>query len=127
MPLQATYSPSTLSVALQFGLLIDPPNRETAQTISERLIVGSNNVTIDVIGKPVTKIRGKARFNGFQALKTFEGSVGTQGTLVYGEEPTGVQVILVSINRTWVNPVTDVHLCDIEFWVLPPGVVLSGF
>lgn len=126
-PLQASYQPTTLAIPLQFGLLIDPPNRETTQVISERVIPGSTAVVIDVIGKPVTKIHGKARINGYQSFKTFEGAVGTIGTLIYGEEITGIEVIFVSINRQWVNPQADVHLCDIEFWVIPQGTITSGF
>jgi len=127
MTLNSTYQPSTLATPLQFGLLVDPPGRDTTQQVSERLIPGSGAVVIDVIGKPVTKIKGKARFNGYQSLKTFEGAVGTQGALVYSEEPQGVQVLLVSINRQWTNPNLDVHIADIEFWLLPAGTITSGF
>lgn len=127
MPLQATYQPTILSTPLQFGLLIDPPNRQTEMTVSEAVIPGSTDVVLDMIGKPTTKIRGKARINGYQAFKTFEGAVGTMGTLVYGEELSGIQVAFIGINRQWVNPQSDIHICDIEFWILPTNIVLSGF
>lgn len=127
MALGATFQPTTLAQALQFGLLVDPPTRETTQSVSERVIPGSNDSVIDVVGKTVTKIRGKARIDGFQALKTFEGAVGSLGTLVYSEEPTGIQVLFIALVRTYVQPVSFINLCDIEFWVIPNDAVLSGF
>lgn len=110
----ATYTPSGGS-ALDFGLLVDPPTRQTSQTVSERLIPGSTTAVIDVIGKAVTKIRGAARFDSYAALKTFEGAVGTDGSLVYSEEPGGVDVLFVSLERTRVTP-QDIHLANVEFW-----------
>lgn len=124
-PPTATYTPSNNGPTFVFGMLVQRPTRETIQQVSERLITGSNDAVIDIIGKPVTKIRGLARVDGYQSLKTFEGAVGTDGNLVYSEEPTGVQVIFVGLTREQVVGVApnDKHLCGIEFWVLPPGTL----
>jgi hypothetical protein len=111
----ATFTPSGGS-ALNFGLLVDPPTRQTAQTVSERMVPGSNNAVIDVIGKAVTKIRGSAKFDSYASLKTFEGAVGTSGSLVYSEEPAGVVVLFVSLERSRVTPGT-VQLGTVEFWI----------
>jgi len=111
----AVYTP-TAGSPLAFHLLVDPPTRETRQQISERLIPGSNNAIVDVIGKAVTKIRGQARFDGYAALKTFEGAVGTGGLLQWTEEPAGVAVIFVSLERNRVTP-NDIHLAQVEFWL----------
>lgn len=111
----ATYTPSGGS-PYNFGLLVDPPTRSTEQQVSERIIPGSNNAVVDVIGKPVTKIRGAAKFASFASLKTFEGAVGTDGTLVYSEEPSGVAVLFVSMQRTRVTP-GGVQLANVEFWL----------
>lgn len=111
----ATYTPSGGS-ALTFSLLVDPPTRDTAQQASERLIPGSNSAVIDVIGKAVTKIRGAAKFASFASLKTFEGAVGTNGSLAYSEEPSGVAVLFVSLSRTRVNP-QGIQLASVEFWL----------
>jgi hypothetical protein len=111
----ATYTPSGQS-ALSFHLLVDPPNRNTQQTMSERLIIGSTLSVVDRIGKAITKIRGAARVDSFAGLKTFEGAVGTSGVLVYSEEPGGINVTLVSLERTRVTP-GDIHLGNVEFWV----------
>lgn len=119
----ATYTPSGGSV-LNFRLLVDPPQRETRQTVSERLVPGTNRSIIDIVGKSVTKIRGTARFDSFGALKTFEGVVGSQGVLVYSEEPAGLNVIFVSCDRNRVTP-QDIHLANVEFWIIPPA--MTGF
>jgi hypothetical protein len=111
----ATYTPSGGS-AYTFGLLIDPPTRQTQQQVNERLVPGSNTAVIDVIGKAVTKIRGAATFASFVSLKTFEGAVGTDGSLVYSEEPGGIAVLFVSLERTRVTP-SGVQLADVEFWM----------
>ncbi len=111
----ATYTPSGGS-ALNLGLLVDPPTRQTNQQVSERMIPGSNTAIVDVIGKAVTKIRGAARFDSFAALKTFEGAVGTNGSLVYSEEPAGVAVLFVSLERTRVTP-QGIQLANVEFWL----------
>jgi hypothetical protein len=110
----ATYTPTGGS-AYTFSLLVDPPTRQTAQTVSERLIPGSNTAVIDVIGKAVTKIRGAAKFDSYAALKTFEGAVGTDGSLVYSEEPAGVNVLFVSLERTRITP-QGIQLANVEFW-----------
>jgi hypothetical protein len=107
--------------------LIDPPTRGTEAQVSERTIAGGDGVVIDVIGKPVTKIHGRARIQGYGAFTTFEGAVATMGNLVYSEEPTGIQVLFVSMNRQWVNTTTDTHLADVEFWIIPDGTITSGF
>ena len=112
----ATYTPAGES-DLEFGLLVDPPTRQTQQSVSERIIPGSNNSVVDVIGKPVSKIRGAARFDSFDSLKTFEGAVGTSGVLVYSEEPSGIDVLFVSIERTRTVSTTDLHLASVEFWI----------
>jgi len=111
----ASYTPSGGS-AYAFSLLVDPPTRQTAQTVNERLIPGSNTAVLDVIGKAVTKIRGAAKFTSYASLKTFEGAVGTNGSLVYSEEPAGIAVLFVSLERTRVTP-QDIHLANVEFWV----------
>jgi hypothetical protein len=111
----ATYTPSG-GADLDFGLLVEPPTRTTTQTVNERVIPGSNDVVLDVIGKSITKIRGTARFDSFSALKTFEGAVGTDGMLVYAEEAAGIAVLLVGLERTRVTP-QDIHLGNIEFWI----------
>src|SRR5437763_16775312 len=125
----ATYTPSDgpgAGTPLNFGLLIDPPTRETRQTISERVIPGTNSSTIDIVGKTVTRIRGQARFNSYGALKTFEGVVGSTGVLVYSEEPAGLHVIFAGLTRTRVTP-SDVHLANVEFWIIPSvGGVLQA-
>lgn len=126
MALGASYTTST-GVLIVFGMLVDPPDRDTTQQISERLIVGSNDAVVDVIGKPVTKIKGKFRIDGYENLKVFEGAVGTMGSLVYTEETGGLAVILVTVHRTYVQSISDIHVGDIEFWVIPTGAVLSGF
>jgi hypothetical protein len=118
----ATYTPSG-DTELAFGLLVDPPTRQTQQTVSERIITGSNNSVVDVIGKSVTKIRGAARFNSFDGLKTFEGAVGTSGVLVYSEEPGGIDVLFVSLERTRVVSTTDIHLATVEFWLTGPDTL----
>src|SRR5215471_17593343 len=118
----AQYTPSTgpgAGTPLAFHLLIDPPERETRQVMSERVIPGSTNAVIDIVGKTVTKIRGQARFDSFGGFKTFEGVVGTQGSLIYSEEPTGVSVIFVSMVRNRVTKY-DVHIAQVEFWIVPP-------
>lgn len=104
---------------LEFRLLIDPPTRSTVQSVNEEMIVGSNDVIVDVIGKAVTKIRGRIRIDGFQALKTFEGVVGSSGILVYSEEPTGIEVLWVVLER--IGPIVpgDIHICSVEFWITP--------
>ena len=111
----ASYTPFGGS-ALSFGLKVDPPGRVTAQQVSERMIPGSNNAVLDVIGKAVTKIRGSAWFSSFASLKTFEGAVGTNGSLVYSEEPAGIAVLFVSLERTQVTP-QGVQLGNVEFWI----------
>jgi hypothetical protein len=120
----ATYTPSIgpgAGLDLDFHLLIDPPQRETRQTLSERIVPGGDTAIVDRIGKSVTRIRGSARFDSFEALKTFEGVVGTSGTLFYSEEPEGLTVEFVSLNRTRVTPF-DIHLASVEFWIIPPTV-----
>lgn len=113
----ATYTPDG-ETTLNFHLLIDPPTRDTRQTISERVIPGTNSSKIDIIGKSVTKIRGQARFDSYGALTTFEGVVGSTGVLVYSEEPAGIDVIFVSLQRTRVTK-DDIHLGSVEFWIIP--------
>lgn len=113
----ATYTPQG-ETALNLGLLVDPPTRETRQTVAEAIVPGSNNAVVDVVGKPVTKIRGVARFESFDSLKTFEGAVGTQGLLEYSEEPTGIPVLFVSLQRQKVTP-NGVQLAGVEFWIAP--------
>jgi hypothetical protein len=113
----ATYTPDG-ETALEFHLLIDPPTRETRQTMSERVIPGTNSSSIDIIGKTVTKIRGQARFDSYAGLTTFEGAVGSTGVLVYSEEPAGLDVIFVSMQRTRVTK-DDIHLASVEFWIIP--------
>lgn len=113
----ASYTPEGES-ALNFGLLIDPPTRETRQTVAEAIIPGSNNAVIDVVGKAVTKIRGAARFDSYVSLTVFEGAVGTQGLLVYSEEPTGLPVLFVALERTRVAP-NGMQLGNVEFWIAP--------
>jgi len=121
----ATYTPDG-DAELEFGLLIDPPTRTTQQTLSERVIPGTNTSKIDIIGKTVTKIRGQARFDSYGALTTFEGAVGTTGTLAYSEEPSGIAVIFASLQRTRVTP-DDMHLASVEFWIIPSisGVLVT--
>lgn len=109
------YTPSGGST-YNFGLLVDPPTRQTQQQVNERVVPGSNTAIIDVIGKAVTKIRGSAKFTTFASLKTFEGAVGTSGSLVYSEEPSGIAVLFVSLERTRVTP-TGVQLANVEFWL----------
>lgn len=118
----ATYTPAGGS-ALNFGFLIDPPTRRTEQQVSERLIFGSDEAIVDVIGKSVTKIIGRARIDSYASFLTFEGAVGTQGTLVYSEEAGGISVLFRSLER---NQVTkgDVHICSIEFWIIGTNVTL---
>jgi hypothetical protein len=122
----ASFTPTEgpgVGVPLNFRMLIDPPARQTQQTMSERVIPNAASV-IDKIGKTVTKIRGTGRFDSFGALKAFEGVVGTRGTLEYSEEPTGIDVIFVSMERTRVTP-ADIHLANVEFWIIPSsGAVL---
>jgi hypothetical protein len=116
----ATYTPSDglgAGTELAFHLLIDPPSRQTQQTMSERIIPNSTSV-VDRIGKSITKIRGAARFDSYGSLTTFEGVVGTRGTLVYSEEPGGIDVIFVSMDRTRVTA-ADIHLANVEFWLMP--------
>ena len=103
--------------ALQFGMLVSKPRRSTVITAAEELIPGSNDSLIDVIGKGVTKIQGAAVFQSYQSLKAFEGAVGSDGVLVYAEEPLGVHALLVSVERTGVTP-SDIQLADIEFWLV---------
>jgi len=119
----ATYTPSGGS-ALNFHLLVDPPTRETRQTVSERVIPGATQSVIDIVGKTVTKIRGHARFDSYGSLTTFEGAVGTRGTLVYSEEPSGITVIFVALERDRVTA-HDLHLANVEFWLIPPGGVVQ--
>lgn len=123
-----SYTPDGQS-GLAFHMLSDQPTRQTQQTMSERIIPGSTGLdqgsVVDLIGKPVTKVRGNARFDSFDGLKTFEGAVGTQGTLVYPEEPGGVRVIFISLERNRVLP-PDIHLAAVEFWLMPPGEVVGG-
>jgi hypothetical protein len=123
----AEYTPTDgpgAGTALAFHLLVDPPTRQTQQMMSERVIPDSFGAAagsvIDRIGKTVTKIRGAARFDSYGSLTTFEGVVGTQGTLTYTEEPSGVSVIFVSMERTRVTP-RDIHLATVEFWLIPAG------
>jgi hypothetical protein len=123
----ASYTPTTGPTAgtpLDFRLLIDPPTRQTQQTMSERIIPGASNSVISVVGKTVTKIRGAARFDSYAALNTFEGAVGTRGTLEYSEEPAGIDVIFVSLDRTRVTP-ADMHLGNVEFWIIPAEAVVQ--
>lgn len=120
----ATYTPAGGS-DLDFGLLIDPPTRETRQTMSERVVPGSTTAIVDMIGKPVTKIRGAARFDSFDALKIFEGAVGTSGVLVYSEEPAGIDVLFVSLQRTRALP-ADLHLADVEFWITGSSAIVRA-
>jgi hypothetical protein len=123
----ATYTPTTgpgAGTPLNFHLLIDPPTRETQQSMSERVIPGATNSIVAVIGKAVTKIRGAARFDSYGGFKTFEGVVGTQGTLAYSEEPSGVPVIFVNMARTRVTP-HDIHLANVEFWLIPPTAIIQ--
>jgi len=118
----ATYTPSDglgAGTELAFHLLVDPPTRQTEQTMSERVIPGGQSV-VDRIGKTVTKIRGNARFDSYGSLTTFEGVVGTQGTLSYSEEPGGIDVIFVSMQRSRVTP-ADLHIASVEFWLIPSG------
>jgi hypothetical protein len=117
----AVYTPSNgpgVGVPLDFRLLVDPPTRETRQTISERVIPGTNSSNIDIVGKTVTRIRGQARFDSYAALNTFEGVVGSTGVLAYSEEPAGIAVIFAGLTRTRVTP-SDVHLANVEFWIIP--------
>jgi hypothetical protein len=72
----------------------------------------------------VTKIRGSARFDSYAGLNTFEGAVGTRGTLEYSEEPAGIDVIFVSLDRTRVTP-TDLHIANVEFWLIPSSAVVQ--
>jgi hypothetical protein len=110
-----TYTP-TGGAALDFHLLVEPPTRDTRQTASERPIPGSNDVVVDVIGKATTKIRGRAYFDSYAALKTFEGAVGTDGVLVYSEEPLGIDVLFIALERDRVTP-QDLHFASVEFWI----------
>jgi hypothetical protein len=112
----ATYTPEGES-AFNFGLLIDPPTRETRQTVAEAIIPGSNNAVVDVVGKAVTKIRGAGSFASFASLKYFEGAVGTQGVLVYSEEPAGIPVLFVALERTRVAP-NGLQIASVEFWMV---------
>lgn len=114
MPYGALFNSTAGS--FQFGLLIDPPTRQTRQTINESLIPGSNNTVIDIIGKPVTKILGRGVFQSFASLTTFEGAVGLSGSLIYSEG--AFNVILVAIERTEVTR-SQVQLANIEFWIIP--------
>lgn len=123
----ATYTPSTgpgAGTPLNFRLLIDPPERQTQQTMAERVIPGATNSVVSIVGKAVTKIRGQARFDSFGALKTFEGVVGTRGSLVYSEEPSGLNVIFVAMSRGRVTPY-DVHLASVEFWIIPTSTIVQ--
>jgi hypothetical protein len=130
----ATYTPSNGDVAgtsLDFHLLIDPPIRETVQQMAERVIphAGLNEFplkknVIAIVGKAVTKIRGQARFDSYAGLTAFEHVVGTQGSLIYSEEPSGITVALVSMRRNRVTP-HDIHLAAIEFWLLPASAVIQ--
>jgi len=124
----ATYTPSDgvgAGVTMDFGLLVDPPTRQTQQTMSERVIPGSNTAIVDRVGKGVSKIRCAARFDSFGALKNFEVVVGSQGTLVYSEEPAGIDVIFVSLERTRTTA-QDVHLGNVEFWVTGPSTIVRN-
>lgn len=112
------------SAAFSFGLLIDPPTRETRQTVAEQIIPGTNTAFVDIIGKSITKIRGTARIDTFALLKLMEGIVGSNCTLIYSEEPAGVPVLFVSLERTKVSGRVlgtglDTHLCNVEFWLTP--------
>jgi len=112
----ATYTP-TAGSSLTFHLLIDPPTRSTRQTVSERVIPGSTSTIVDVIGKSVTKIIGRGRFDSFTIFKTFEVAVGTSGVLIYSEEVAGVNVVFVALERSRVIK-ADVHLANLEFWLV---------
>lgn len=116
MPVTTQYTPSG-GGALAFQLLIDPPTRETRQTVSERVIPGTTDAIVDVIGKAVTKILGIGRFDSYASLTTFEGAVGTDGVLIYSEEPTGIDVLFVALERNRVLR-NDVHLAGVEFWIV---------
>jgi hypothetical protein len=120
LPFSATYTPSG-GGSLQFGLLIDGASRETRQQINEEVIPGSSNVVVDIVGKLSTKIKGRAIFSSFAALQTFEGAVGTNGSLSYVELSGGVSfnVVLVSIERQQVTP-SDIQIGNIEFWYYTP-------
>jgi len=102
-----------------FGLLVDPPERYTELDVNERIIIGSTDSTIDILGKPVTKIKGKGRFDGFAAFKVFEGLVGSDGTLIYPEEVAGIHVLFVRLQRVLVTK-SDIHLANVEFWIMRP-------
>jgi hypothetical protein len=120
----ATYTPSGGST-LNFHLLVDPPERETREAMAERTIRGATNSVVSFIGKPVTKIRGQARFDSYGGLTTFEGVVGTQGSLVYSEEPSGIPVAFVALQRMRVTP-HDIHVASVEFWLLPSSTVIQS-
>jgi hypothetical protein len=123
----ATYTPSTgpgAGTPLAFHLLIDPPERDTQQQMAERTIRGATNSVVSFIGKAVTKIRGEARFDSFAGFKTFEGVVGTEGSLIYSEEPSGITVIFVAMRRNRVTP-HDVHLAQVEFWIIPTSAIVQ--
>jgi hypothetical protein len=118
----AIYTPSDgvgAGVDMDFHFLVDPPTRQTQQTMSERVIPGGQSV-VDRIGKTITRIRGTARFDSYGAFKNFETVVGSEGTLVYSEEPGGIDVIFVSMERARVTP-ADIHLASVEFWLIPSG------
>jgi hypothetical protein len=112
----ATYTP-TAGSPLTFHLLVDPPTRDTRQTISERQVPGSTTTIVDVIGRAVTKVLGRGRFDSFTIFKTFEVQVGTSGVLIYSEEGAGVNVVFVAIQRTRVTK-ADVHIANVEFWLV---------
>lgn len=111
--------------ALQFGMTIQNPGRETKQLANEEVITGTNDVVIDIIGKAVTKIRSSAIIASISGLHTFEGAVGLSGTLSYteyGPSPVGVSypVILMECSRTGVTK-GGIQMVNVEFWIIPSG------
>jgi len=118
----ATFTPDG-GTALAFGLLIQNPGRETKQTANEEMIIGTNDVVIDVIGKAVTKIRSGAIIASIEGLETFEGAVGLQGTLAYTEyglTPTSVSYTVLFMECSRVNVTKGgVQIVNMEFWIIP--------
>jgi|SRR5215831_1735213 len=114
----ATYTPSG-GGSLQFGLLITAAGRETRQQVNEEIIPGSNNVVVDIVGKLSTKIKGRGIFADYSAFTTFEGAVGTNGTLTYSEQTGGVSlsVVFVGMDRQQVN-LQGYQIADMEFWII---------
>jgi hypothetical protein len=127
----ATYTPSTgpgAGTSLVFHLLVDPPDRETVQLMNERLVrkavPPAPQSIVSLIGKAVTKVRGQARFDSFVVFKNFEDVIGSQGSLIYSEEPSGIPVVFVAMRRNRVTP-HDIHLAALEFWILPLDAVIQ--